>query len=72
MRVSNRDVIYKDIDILTRKLVDLKSAMKFEDVSKGQEQFLFIYLGIISEYINKGLDIMDSDKYQQELIDLED
>ena len=66
------EVLTKNIDVLQRKLVGLKSAIYHKTTSKGQAKFIQVYIEVISEYIEKSLDALDVDKYKEALIELED
>ena len=60
-------LLISDIDILQRKLTGLKDAMSRRPLSAGQERFIMTYLEMISDFIDKGLDILDENKYREEL-----
>jgi hypothetical protein len=57
----------EDINVLQRKLTGLKDSIYRKPISPGQERFIRTYLEIISEYIEKGLDVVDEDKYREQL-----
>ena len=61
-----------NITILQRKLVGLKDSVNMFKVSKGKAHFMKVYLDVISEYIDKSLDLLDEDKYREALKELDD
>lgn len=72
MAYNYNEQLIKNITILQRNLAGLKDAVTFRNITKGQEAFMNVYLGIISDHINKSLDLLDSDKYREVLLSLED
>ena len=70
--MNRKSLLMEDIDVLQRNLTGLKDAIYRRPISSGQERFLMTYLEVISDYVNKGLDILDEDKYREELKLMED
>lgn len=64
--------ITDNITILQRRLVGLKDSVNLTSIGKGEASFMFVYLNIISEYIDKSLDLLDEDKYRELLKELDE
>lgn len=61
----NNKQLLDNITILQRKLVGLKDTIGKKTLSPGQIRFISVYLNIISEYIDKNLDLLDENKYKE-------
>ena len=72
MSYNYNEQLIKNITILQRNLVGLKDAVTFRNITKGQETFMNVYLDIISDHINKSLDLLDNDKYREMLLSIEE
>lgn len=59
-------------DIIERKLAALKDQMFRQQLSKGQRLFIHAYLVESAECIDKCLDVLNFDRYQEMLIELEE
>jgi hypothetical protein len=64
-------ILQENIDVLQRRLSGLKSEVAKNVVSDAQKRFLAIYQETINDYIDKSFDVLDVDKFNQILIDLE-
>lgn len=62
----------EEINVLNRNLKGLKDGIHRRNLTDGQKRFIRTYFDIINEFIGKGLDILDIDKYREELRKLED
>lgn len=69
--MSYNDQLTDNITKLQRNLVGLEDAIKRTQLSKGQAAFVKIYLDVIAEHISKGLDVLDEDRYREELLNLD-
>lgn len=67
-----KSYLLEDINVLQRKLTGLRDSIYRGPLSSGQERFIRAYLEIVSDYIEKGLDIIDEDKYREQLKLLDD
>jgi hypothetical protein len=56
-----------NIEILQRNLTTLRDLLYREQISKGQERFVMVYLEGIQEFIDKSVGILNRDKYLEEL-----
>lgn len=65
--MDRKEALKENTRVLQRKLVGLGDAINRRSISAGQERFLMTYLEVVSEYIEKGLDILDENKYREEL-----
>jgi hypothetical protein len=70
--MDRKSTLANNITVLQRKLLGLKDSLGKFELSNGQTRFIQIYLETIDDYIEKGLSIMDEEKYKEVLIDLED
>jgi hypothetical protein len=62
----------RNIEILQRKLVGLKDTVSRKKISPGQSMFMDTYLHVVSEYLDRSLDLMDENKYREALLEIED
>ena len=69
--MNHNRILSENIDVLQRRLTGLKDTINKRELSKGQAKFIKVYLDVISEYTDKGLDIFDENKYREALIELE-
>lgn len=66
------DGLKEEIDVLGRNLKGLRDSIHRKSLTAGQKRFLMTYFDIVNEYIGKGLDILNIDKYREELRALDD
>lgn len=70
--MDRKKSLIENTRILQRKLKGLGDSIFRRPISAGQERFLMTYLEMIDEFVEKGLDIIDEDKYREVLAELED
>ena len=56
-----------NIEILQRNLTTLSDMLCREQISKGQEAFIMVYLEGIQEFIDKSVGLLDRERYLEEL-----
>jgi hypothetical protein len=60
-----------NIEIMNRKLLELKDYIKTNNISKGQIKFIEVYMSVALDQINKSLNILDKNKYKEVLTELD-
>ena len=62
----------EEINVINRNLKGLRDNIHRKSMTDGQKRFMRAYFDVINEFIGKGLNILDVDKYREELRNLED
>ena len=66
------ELLKENIDVLSRNLKSLRDRLHRTTISKGQERFIMTYFEVIDEFIGKSFDIMDKDRYHEELKNMDE
>jgi len=69
--MSRKKTIKGNIDIIERKLVQIKDLLIARNTSLGQQAFINTYLGVTVDYLERTIDIFDADYYKEQLKELD-
>lgn len=70
--MSRREAVIKNVEIIQKKLYVLRDSLGIMEISKGQETYINMLLGLINEQVDRASDLLDRKKYIEALIELED
>jgi hypothetical protein len=70
--MSRREAVIRNVEIVQKKLYVLRDSLGIMEISKGQETYINMLLGLINEQVERASELLDRKKYNEALIELED
>jgi hypothetical protein len=71
-KMSRREAVIRNVEIVQKKLYVLRDSLGIMEISKGQETYINMLLGLINEQVERASELLDRKKYNEALIELED